>query len=437
MRPQQAAAKGGKMKHREYIRSLSIALAGAMLVITTACSNTNAASEASTQSASLAAAEEAVQEGTTDSVDEAAQEEAAAEGTEATEAAKAADEAITVTGTVTRDEKYDSAILSLTPDDFEKAGIAFGDSCDIVFGNGYSLSDVPYYNGYYVQTGDAVINGDVDKQRIKIARNSQDFWTPAGLEENETVEISLAAAGKYLATYEALGHKYSCDRSDYDSDEVYANVRELSGGNLKEKLLYRGSSPTNDKYNRAEYAAAFVEQTGIACILDLSDTEEELEELLTAEDYTSTYVQNLYKEGNIISLGLSMDYQSEEYKSSLAEGLRELEKKDGPFYIHCQEGINRTGFVCILLESLAGADYEELQKDYMESYANYYNVTETDSPEQYQAVEDLYLNAILKYLTGEENPQQNADFEKAAEAYLMSGGMTEDEIQQLKSLISK
>ncbi len=420
------------MIHKNYFRSISVALAGALLLATTACQTADSSTDASAQSTSGAAIEEAAPAASTEAPEQdSTTETSAAEMTEA-----AAEEAATLTGTVTRDEKYDSAILSLTPDDFEKAGITFGDSCDITFESGYSLTDVPYYNGYYVQTGDAVINGDVEKQRIKIARNSQNFWTPAGLEENEAVTITLNTAGKYLATYEALGKKYSVDRSDYASDEIYANFRELSGGNLKKGLLYRGSSPTNNKYNRAEYAAKLVEDTGIACILDLSDSEDDLKELVSADDYSSDYVRKLYEDGDIIALGLTMDYESEEYRSALAEGLLQLENYDGPFYIHCQEGINRTGFVCILLESLAGADYDALEQDYMESCSNYYNVTAADTPEQYQAVKALYLDPILEYLTGEEEVSADADFEKAAEDYLAAGGMTADEIQQLKTRIS-
>ena len=44
--------------------------------------------------------------------------------------------------------------------------------------------------------------------------------------------------------------------------------------------------------------------------------------------------------------------------------------QEGPCYIHCTEGKDRTGFVCLLLEALCGANYGELRDDYMTTYAN-------------------------------------------------------------------
>ena len=57
----------------------------------------------------------------------------------------------TLTSTVSRDSKFDSAVLTLSAEDFKQAGFSLGDSCDIAFSNGYTLTDVPYYNGYYVK----------------------------------------------------------------------------------------------------------------------------------------------------------------------------------------------------------------------------------------------------------------------------------------------
>ncbi len=431
------------MFKRNLLCSTRIALAGALILpLLTSCSaNSSAASdEASPADSSVAVTAETTQSASTaETTDDVAAQAASEVSAESAALSDAVVEGVSLTGTVSRDDKYDSAILSLTPDELEEAGISFGDSCDLTFSNGYSLTDVPYYNGYYVQTGDPVINGDVNKQRIKIARNSEEFWTPAKLAEGDTVEISLNTAGKYLSVYETLGNSYSNERSDFESDEVFANFRPVTGGNLKENFLYRGAAPTNDKYNRASYAADLVENAGVTFIMDLSDSENELKEIVTAEDYSSAYIRKLYADEDIAALGLGMDYKAASYQESVAEGMRALMSHDGPAYIHCQEGINRTGFVCILLEGLAGAGYEELRDDYMLSYTNYYGVTEEETPDKYQAVMSLYFEPIMEYLTGAESADSlgTADYEKAAEDYLTSAGMTAEEIQKLKTLITK
>ena len=41
-------------------------------------------------------------------------------------------------------------------DDFNKLGFEYGDSVNVSFTNGYELTDIPYYNGYYVDEIDNV-----------------------------------------------------------------------------------------------------------------------------------------------------------------------------------------------------------------------------------------------------------------------------------------
>lgn len=113
-------------------------------------------------------------------------------------------------------------------------------------------------------------------------------------------------------------------------------------------------------------------------------------------------------------------------------------KGEGPYYIHCMEGKDRTGFVCLLLEALAGASYEEMQRDYMLTYENYFHITAAGTPEKYNAVVDLYFVPFLEFLHGSEDIEalKAADYTEDAAAYLKSGGMTEAEIAALISLIT-
>lgn len=64
---------------------------------------------------------------------------------------------IQVTTTVNHDTKHNSALTAVTIEEFEKAGFNLGDSRDVLFENGYSLCDVPYYNGFYVNNEAPVI----------------------------------------------------------------------------------------------------------------------------------------------------------------------------------------------------------------------------------------------------------------------------------------
>lgn len=54
-------------------------------------------------------------------------------------------------------------------------------------------------------------------------------------------------------------------------------------------------------------------------------------------------------------------------------------ENDGPYLIHCKEGKDRTGILCTILESFAGASASEVIQDYMITYSNYYGVKTDDA----------------------------------------------------------
>ncbi len=98
--------------------------------------------------------------------------------------------------------------------------------------------------------------------------------------------------------------------------------------------------------------------------------------------------------------------------------------------MHCTEGKDRTGFICMLLEALAGASYKEMVADYMITYDNYYDITEKKDPDRYNVIVDKVLDLMIRAVTGGEDPK-TADLSEAAADYLRSGGMTDAQITEL------
>ena len=135
---------------------------------------------------------------------------------------------------------------------------------------------------------------------------------------------------------------------------------------------------------------------------------------------------------------MSASFGSDTFKQKLAAGLRKMISAEGPVYIHCLEGKDRTGFVCFLLESLAGASYDEMLSDYMKTYENYYGITKEDS-DKYNAIASLYFDAFAAYLHGTEDSKAltSADYSQDAVNYLLDAGMTADEIAALRNMITK
>ena len=344
-----------------------------------------------------------------------------------------------ITAGIEHDTKYNMANVILSQEEFEAAGFCLGDSCDIEFENGYTINDVPYYNGYYVRNGDPVIVAYPGFSYIGITYNNTGIWDSASLSEGDTVTIRLNEAGKYSAVQEGLGQVYSFLREDYTTDEEFCNFRALTGGHLKENFLYRGASPVDNSRGRAAYTDGLLSRAGIAFVLDLADSEEDMAGYLASDDFASFYAEDLYKQGQIALLGMGSGYQSEEYCQQLVSGLKQMLNSQGPVYIHCMEGKDRTGFVCMLLEALAGADYEEMRADYMITYQNYYSVSEEETPEKYDAIVELYFDAFVSFLHGTDDMDvlYSADYTQDAADYLISGGMTEEEVSSLIAFITE
>ena len=110
--------------------------------------------------------------------------------------------------------EFGGVYIKITIDDFNEQGFAFGDSVDVEFSNGYTLEDIPYYNGYYVEAGEPLLVGYPGYDYIKAAINYGDdlwdtgklyasstnnLWLTAALDEHCTAKVTLLEKAKYLA----------------------------------------------------------------------------------------------------------------------------------------------------------------------------------------------------------------------------------------------
>ena len=336
------------------------------------------------------------------------------------------------------DEAFGGVDVALSIDEFNALGFTYGDSVDVKFSNGFELNNIPYFSGYYVNIGDPLIVAYPGYQYIEVALNYGDpLWYTAGLNEGDTVTITLAKAGGYLQTQKALGVFYTDNRADYESDEQFGNFRAIASGNMTPGLWYRSASPIDNTRGRAGCVSELAKQTGISYILDLSDNANEIAEETADNAKTQTdvsYFTELLDAGKVGLLDLPANYTSQEFKDKLSAGLAELLSHDGPYLVHCVEGKDRTGFVCILLEALAGASYDEIKTDYMKTYDNYFGINEQSDPESYQAIAKLYFEGMLAHLADvdEESVDLSAiDYKETATNYLRECGMTDEQIAAL------
>ena len=342
---------------------------------------------------------------------------------------------------VSHSPKSDGAFIEISIADFNALGFAFGDSVDVAFSNGYTLKGLPYYSGTFVEPGEALLLGSPNRSYIQVGVYiGDDLWATAGLSDGDTATVTRAEPGAFTGVQEALDISYTDERTDYPSDIAFANFRELSGGNLKPGMFYRGASPVNNEHNRAAYANALIANAGVQTDLDLADSNDKITSFLEEDAKAGidvSHFESLHRAGNVVAIDLNSAYQSEKYGQKLAEGLVELMQHSGPVYIHCTAGKDRTGFVCMLLEALAGASYQQIADDYMITYDNYYHINAANEPEKFNTIKEQRLNSMFRYITGMEKDADlaSADPSAGARNYLKTAGMSDEQIDQLTAYL--
>ena len=335
--------------------------------------------------------------------------------------------------------EFGSTYLEPSIEEFNAMGFAYGDSLDFAFDNGILLEDVPYFSGYYVPVGHLVLSAYLGYPHPTLARNfGTATWAEFGLNDNSRVTVTLNEKGKYIQVEELYSLTYSLDPADYDSVYAYTNFRELRGGRMKPRTLYRSCSPCDCAKNRARAAAAsrICEEFGIRFVLNLCDPREKYEEYTSLEGFDSPYYDTLARNGDVLFTGLNADFHTESYTKTVCDALLTMAGHEGPCLIHCTEGKDRTGFVSILLLTLAEASPEDIITDYMISYQNFYGITRENNPRRYEAMLPD-VDSYFEFLCGTDDwtgfsPEQLCRF---TENYLRKGGLTDEQIGRIEAWI--
>ena len=218
---------------------------------------------------------------------------------------------------------------------------------------------------------------------------------------------------------------------------AFTNFRNVKVGSIKENMLYRGASPIDNLNLRAKYADKLIAENGIQFDVNLSDSERSVHEHLNKEDCESPYFDSLYQNNKVIILSMDMNYKSKKFGEKVVEALIAMSKNDGPYYIHCVEGKDRTGVFCAIIEGLAGATYEEIVADYMKTYDNYYGINEETDKLRYDAIKNQYIDYMLRFYAdyGENGNKDIAlkdlEWTNIMGRYLTDNGMTIEDLNNL------
>ena len=335
------------------------------------------------------------------------------------------------------DDEFGGAYIDISISGFNDLGFKFGDSVDFSFSNGVQYTDIGYYSGYYVAAGSELLVGYPGYDYIKFCINyGDDLYVDNHFDSSTTVTITLNESQKYEAIEETLSISYNDDITTYESEEQFANFREISPGRMKQGLIYRGASPIDNRRKRCSTVDKLLKENNIQYDIDLADTKETVESFYAKEDFNSPYFKSLDDQGKLLTLGMAAAYKKDDFSNKLKNMCLSMIENDGPYYIHCLEGKDRTGYVCMVLEALCGATYTELVDDYFITYHNYYGIEE--GTDKYEAIKEIHIDEMIRYVFGfnEQTHLLGATYYSSATNYLLSIGLTQEQIDALQDKIS-
>jgi protein tyrosine/serine phosphatase len=164
------------------------------------------------------------------------------------------------------------------------------------------------------------------------------------------------------------------------SDAQAVNFREIRMGGIAPNTLYRSSHPIKDNCQEKSIALLSA-NAGIAAVLNLHDTHSGI----LKKAPIAPWYNDLLKNNRVIALDMDFKYYSDDFRKKLKKGLRFIIKTEPPWLIHCHAGVDRTGFVSMVLEAFIGATVKEIIDDYLFSFNSvfdsdiYGEVNKTDS----------------------------------------------------------
>lgn len=347
-----------------------------------------------------------------------------------------------------RDDEFGGAYIDISIQDFNNLGFKFGDSLNLSFSNNVKYEDIGYYSGYYVPAGQELVVGYPGYDYIKFCINyGDDVYSMNNFNKDTKVTITVNESKKYIDIEETLSISYSDDINTYSSKEEFANFREMKVGNLKEGILFRGASPIDNRRQRASVVDSLLEEHNIQFDIDLADKAtvgggfepvDNKPSLLTVSNFVvGEYFQELLDNNKVVLLGMAAAYKNEDFSNKMKTMFEAILNNDGPYYIHCLEGKDRTGFVCMVIEALCGTTYEELVDDYFITYKNYYGIEK--GSKKYETIKSIHIDEMIRYVFGFNKTTDllTANYKSQVNDYLLEIGLSQEQIDNIQTKLSK
>jgi protein tyrosine/serine phosphatase len=212
------------------------------------------------------------------------------------------------------------------------------------------------------------------------------------------------------------------------NDAQAVNFREIRMGNIAPNTLYRSSHPIKDN-KQEKIISMLASNAKITAILNLCDTNSGI----MGKAIFAPWYNNLLKSSRVIALGMDFSITSVNFRGKLKKALQFIIATEGPWLIHCHAGVDRTGFVCMVLESFMGAALDDVINDYLESFNSGF---ESSIYAQTQKDDSTVAMQILSVMSNSQSINEQ-NLQNIAEAYLRSTiGLSGEEVELLRMKLS-
>ncbi|MBO4568555.1 MAG: tyrosine-protein phosphatase [Candidatus Methanomethylophilaceae archaeon] len=347
------------------------------------------------------------------------------------------DECKTIEAEIVGAGTFDSYLIDVPRDAFYAGGIELGDRLVLSFPDktcyAYFICD---HSG--IASLDMYVNCYSGDQDVEIG--IYDYQIGLLLDYGAGTKVSIAKEGGKADYFDKIPHYsagYSDEREDFGSAQEYGNYREVTQGDFKKGRLYRSASPMQHNGTRYLYCDAFLREVDADYVFSISIGMEDVE----GYRYPGSYAFSLYDEGRMVARSLNPAVLCHEDEILFVmDTVLDLE---GSIGISCSQGKDRTGIYCAMLESLAGASYQEVRDDYLLSMCNYYGIEKGSI--EYDTVGSMVIDRLFYIF---QNPEVlddvtdvdwsimdigGYDAEGIVTEYLLGIGMDAGRLEMLKS----
>ncbi|MDR0465615.1 MAG: tyrosine-protein phosphatase [Treponema sp.] len=205
------------------------------------------------------------------------------------------------------------------------------------------------------------------------------------------------------------------------------NFREVCMGSIAPNTLYRSSHPIKDN-KQEKTISLLVSKVQIKTVINLCDTISGI----TGKSVIAPWYSSLFRSGRVIALGMDFNCTSVSFNKKLKKTLQFIIHRERSYLIHCHAGVDRTGFVCMVIESFMGASLDDVINDYLKSFNSIFESSIYDAKKADEATVMQILSAMSNsQIINEQNLQH------IAETYLRCKlGLSAEEVELLRNKLS-